>query len=379
MRNTIRTAVSSVAYLRNLFDEEAFEDKNVSGLQLKVLRPFNQESKLILNWLEDGVFDALEKQYLKLLVFGIHGECDELIESYHFHFNYSDGGTNINLKRKSKDQEISNSQEINGYECCTKEYARQQTVQLLRALILLTQSLSPLPESRYMSMKLWYYEDRVPSDYEPNHFRPARSSDILSFNEIPIDTVVGNVDTKFHTLSVKVKSAVENYNDTSELNLCENINQNQVKKKEKNIEKRESFKNLNSSKDKVNQKGDDELTTGSSIEHKQIKMENVFTNPCSSPTDDRTIKTINSVELLEKATEVVKFLKFVNKGNLAMALDIEKERASNLIETLLDSGHLLDKIVRGKGYPVSERETDEKKVKNKGICKKRVYARKGKD
>ncbi|OII75340.1 uncharacterized protein cubi_01861 [Cryptosporidium ubiquitum] len=378
MRNTIRTAVSSVAYLRNLFDEEAFEDKNVSGLQLKVLRPFNHESKLILNWLEDGVFDALEKQYLKLLVFGIHGECDELIESYHFHFNYSEGGTNINLKRKSKDQELSNSQEINSYGCCTKEYARQQTVQLLRALILLTQSLSPLPESRYMSMKLWYYEDRVPSDYEPNHFRPARSSDILSFNEIPIDTVVGNVDTKFHTLSVKVKSAVENYNDNSELNLCENINTNQTKKKEKMTEKQESLKNITSSNDKINQRTDDELTTGSSLDPEEIKVENVFANSNNSPTDDRTIKTINSAELLEKATEVVKFLKFVNKGNLAMALDIEKERASNLIEILLDNGHLLDKVVRGKGYPVPERETGERRVKNKGICKKKINMRKGK-
>ncbi|KAH8583955.1 uncharacterized protein ELE39_002713 [Cryptosporidium sp. chipmunk genotype I] len=375
MRNTIRTAVSSVAYLRNLFDEEAFEDKNVSGLQLKVLRPFNHESKLILNWLEDGVFDALEKQYLKLLVFGIHGECDELIESYHFHFNYSEKGTNINLKRKSKDQEMSNSQEINNFGCCTKEHARQQTVQLLRALILLTQSLSPLPESRYMSMKLWYYEDRVPSDYEPNHFRPARSSDILSFNEIPIDTIVGNVDTKFHTLSVKVKSAVENYNDSSELNLCKNLSTSQLKKKEKASEKQELLKSQTSSNDEANERADEVLTTGSSTESK-IKFVEVFPNPNSSPTDDRTIKTINSFELLEKATEVVKFLKFVNKGNLAMALDIEKERAGNLIEILLDNGHLLDKVVRGKGYPVQVRKMNERRVKNKGICKKRMTKRK---
>ncbi|WKS77828.1 HORMA domain-containing protein [Cryptosporidium sp. 43IA8] len=376
MRNTIRTAVSSVAYLRNLFDEEAFEDKNVSGLQLKVLRPFNQESKLILNWLEDGVFDALEKQYLKLLVFGIHGECDELIESYHFHFNYSEKGTNINLKRKSKEKETSNSQEINNFGCCTKEYARQQTVQLLRALILLTQSLSPLPESRYMSMKLWYYEDRVPNDYEPNHFRPARSSDILSFNEIPIDTVVGNVDTKFHTLSVKVKSAVENYNDSSELNLYTNLSASQLKKKEKIPEKQELLKIQTFSNDKIKERTDEELTAGSSTESKQIKLNELIPNHNGSPTDDRTIKTINSVELLEKATEVVKFLKFVNKGNLAMALDIEKERASNLIEILLDNGHLLNKVVKGKGYPVKEREIGERRVKNKSICKKRMTKRK---
>ncbi|KAH7647495.1 hypothetical protein FG379_000711 [Cryptosporidium bovis] len=359
MRNTIRTAVSSVAYLRNLFDEEAFEDKNVSGLQLKVLRPFNQESKLILNWLEDGVFDALEKRYLKLLVFGIHGECDELIESYHFHFNYCDTGTNINLERKSKDQGKTKSQKISSNTYCTKEYARQQTVQLLRALILLTQSLSPLPEARYLSMKLWYYEDRVPKEYEPNHFRPARSSDILSFNEIPIDTTVGNVDTKYHSLTVKVKSAVDNYEENKANSFDYRIQtKNPVSTHE--IE-RKSMNTIPRNSKKRKQNIDEEMTTGSSSEPNEMRITNTSPSLNMSIRDDRTVKTINTVDLLDKATEVVRFLKYVNKGNLSMALDIEKEKASNLIEMLLEYGVLNNKMIRGKGYQVINQENNSDK------------------
>ncbi|KAH8740044.1 hypothetical protein FG386_000871 [Cryptosporidium ryanae] len=357
MRNTIRTAVSSVAYLRNLFDEEAFEDKNVSGLQLKVLRPFNKESKLILNWLEDGVFDALEKGYLKLLVFGIHGECDELIESYHFHFNYCDTGTNINLERRSKDQEKAKLQKIsNNSTYCTKEYARQQTVQLLRALILLTQSLSPLPEARYLSMKLWYYEDRVPKEYEPNHFRPARSSDILSFNEIPIDTTVGNVDTKYHSLTVKVKSAVDNYEE----NKIDNIEYKIQEKNAINNHKfeRKSMDTIKKSSKKRKQYIDEEITTGSSNESNEIRITSISPSLNMSIRDDRTVKTTNTVDLLEKATETVGLLKYVNKGNLSMALDIEKEKASNLIEMLLECGIISNRMVRGKGYPVINKENN---------------------
>eukprot|EP01069_Polyplicarium_translucidae_P004579 Polyplicarium_translucidae@DN2609_c0_g1_i4.p5 len=65
MRNAMRTAISSigwwnwcqrncVAYLRNLFEEDAFQDKSISGLDLKILRPHNPEAEMVLSWLEQG-------------------------------------------------------------------------------------------------------------------------------------------------------------------------------------------------------------------------------------------------------------------------------------------------------------------------------------
>lgn len=99
MKNSIKTAISSITYLRNLFEENAYEDKLIADLPLKLLRPCNAEAEvcqsllkrslktsfsfaiqLILAWLDRGVFDALEKKYLRVLLFGIHDENDCLIE-----------------------------------------------------------------------------------------------------------------------------------------------------------------------------------------------------------------------------------------------------------------------------------------------------------
>ncbi|KAL7069057.1 HORMA domain-containing protein [Cryptosporidium serpentis] len=371
MRNTIRTAVSSVAYLRNLFDEEAFEDKNVSGLQLKVLRPFNKESKLILNWLEDGVFDALEKEYLKLLVFGIHGACDELIESYHFHFSYNANGmTDINCERVTNENKVIGSSRIgNEFSGCSKEYARQQTVQLLRTLILLTQSLSPLPEIRYMSMKLWYYEDKVPNNYEPNHFRPARTSDVLSYGDIPMDTTIGNVDTKFHSLSVKVKSIVDEYDEIFKKHISkgvdtgeELINDTPPSMVRRMVNKQTKIQRY--------QHGEGQTIRSSDLSHREFET-NSLVQRITSPQDDRTIRTLNSnVDIYDRALEVVKFLKFVNRDNLAMALDVELEIASQVIEMLLETGILAKVAVRGKGYPVLSSNSKTKKGKTRSKLKK---------
>ncbi|EEA04939.1 HORMA domain-containing protein [Cryptosporidium muris RN66] len=370
MRNAIRTAVSSVAYLRNLFDEEAFEDKNVSGLQLKVLRPFNNESKLILNWLEDGVFDALEKEYLKLLVFGIHGSCDELIESYHFYFSYNANGmTDINCERVTNENKVIGSSRIgNEYSGYSKEYARQQTIQLLRTLILLTQSLSPLPEIRYMSMKLWYYEDKVPSDYEPSHFRPARTSDILSYGDIPMDTTIGNVETKFHSLSVKVRSIVDEYDETFKKHISKGVDTGEELINDTPPSMVRGMVNKQTIQRYQHEEG--QTVKSSDLLHREFKT-NSLVQRITSPQDDRTIRTLNSnVDIYDRALEVVKFLKFVNRDNLAMALDIELEIASQVIEMLLETGILAKVAVRGKGYPVLSSNSKIKKGKTRSKLKK---------
>eukprot|EP00923_Selenidium_pygospionis_P058044 GHVN01101829.1.p1 GENE.GHVN01101829.1~~GHVN01101829.1.p1 ORF type:complete len:152 (-),score=13.06 GHVN01101829.1:594-1049(-) len=81
-----------------------------------------------------------------------------------------------------------------------------QTVDLLRSLIILTQSLTPLPESRYLSMKLWYYDDKVPEEYEPAGFRAALPEEQLKFEESPSELAVGKLETGYHGLAIKCKT-----------------------------------------------------------------------------------------------------------------------------------------------------------------------------
>ena len=64
MRNLLRTAISSVVYLRAIFPEECFRDHTINGLRIKALIPATEEAKMLISWLEKGVFDALDKRYV---------------------------------------------------------------------------------------------------------------------------------------------------------------------------------------------------------------------------------------------------------------------------------------------------------------------------
>eukprot|EP01054_Gregarina_sp_Poly1_P004313 Gregarina_sp_Poly_1__4312@NODE_233_length_11059_cov_49_751365_g206_i0_p10_GENE_NODE_233_length_11059_cov_49_751365_g206_i0NODE_233_length_11059_cov_49_751365_g206_i0_p10_ORF_typecomplete_len139_score18_18HORMA/PF02301_18/3_9e07_NODE_233_length_11059_cov_49_751365_g206_i057766192 len=90
-----------------------------------------------------GVFDALEKQYLRLLAFGIHNSDDELLEvtrcltqngkfpqCYHFKFAYDCDATEINVTRTAgQDEQQAKSRVAKG-----KDEARQQTLSLLKSV-----------------------------------------------------------------------------------------------------------------------------------------------------------------------------------------------------------------------------------------------------
>lgn len=64
VRNLLRTAISVITYTRNLFPEDCYADKVVAGLQIKTLLTRSKESSTLVDWMEKGVFDALEKRYV---------------------------------------------------------------------------------------------------------------------------------------------------------------------------------------------------------------------------------------------------------------------------------------------------------------------------
>lgn len=72
IQDMIISTFGTVGYLRNLFPENNFEDVNVAGLSLKKIKKgISAEADTVLDWIEQGVFDALEKKYLETLAFGI--------------------------------------------------------------------------------------------------------------------------------------------------------------------------------------------------------------------------------------------------------------------------------------------------------------------
>ena len=78
VKNMIRISVSSICYIRNLFPAECFSSKDYAGISVRQLesaepgpdgelRVKNKDAFMITQWLEKGVFDAIEKRYVTKL------------------------------------------------------------------------------------------------------------------------------------------------------------------------------------------------------------------------------------------------------------------------------------------------------------------------
>lgn len=58
--------------------------------------------------------------------------------------------------------------------------------------------LQQLPANAYITMKLYYYDEVTPEDYEPPLFKPGDDSRKFFFESKPERIAIGQVDTPFH-------------------------------------------------------------------------------------------------------------------------------------------------------------------------------------
>jgi hypothetical protein len=72
---------------------------------------------------------------------------------------------------------------LNSPSSMTKTIVQKETANLLRSLILMTSSMPHLPEERFITIRLFYYDDVTPENYVPKYFKETPLSDQLAFNE----------------------------------------------------------------------------------------------------------------------------------------------------------------------------------------------------
>ena len=86
MKNIVRTGISEVCYLRGIFDESSFQSKAIHGKGgdkkdgvtvhvLKTKDQDNDEAQLVMDWLQHGVYEAMDKGYLRAITVGSRGDC----------------------------------------------------------------------------------------------------------------------------------------------------------------------------------------------------------------------------------------------------------------------------------------------------------------
>ncbi|GAV48072.1 hypothetical protein ZYGR_0I03690 [Zygosaccharomyces rouxii] len=209
-----------LAFLRGLFPDESFVDQRfvpekveknynkqtssqTNSIKIKTLvRGKFTEVDLLLDWLEKGVFQAIKLKYLKALSLGIflnEHDSTNLLENYTFTFDY-DVENNVRLSINDESSTISLLD------------SRKMAQQLMRRFIIITQSLEPLPQKKYLTVRLMFNDD-CPRDYQPHLFKDA-SFDKPATIKIPSSSdsamfSVGSLDTKHHKLAMKVFSATD--------------------------------------------------------------------------------------------------------------------------------------------------------------------------
>ncbi|XP_041037578.1 HORMA domain-containing protein 1 isoform X2 [Carcharodon carcharias] len=181
VKRLLAVAISCITYLRGLFPEHAYGTRYLEDLCVKILREDENcpGSSQIVKWML-GCYDALQKKYT-------------ITECYQFKFKYLTIGPTMDF--------ASNNRKISSSVGCSD--TRRASIQLIRKLYVLMQSLGPLPNDICLKMKLSYYDEVTPPDYQPPGFKEG-SLENMMFEGEPVFLSVGEVTTPFHVLKVKV-------------------------------------------------------------------------------------------------------------------------------------------------------------------------------
>ncbi|KAI0333593.1 HORMA-domain-containing protein [Cubamyces sp. BRFM 1775] len=257
IQTLLRAGLGCITYLRNLLPSDNFSEsyltsstsnslssqpsrngcsfasmeggRNVSGFKIMtVTRGFTEEADKLLDYLENGIFDALQKQYLRSFVFAIYlddQDPNNIIEAYTFNFSYckvpgSEGTIpvmslgedmmNLSLSGANKSHDPVADATRRGKVPTLGEVKRSLKA-LVKNLIQATTQMDALPKRRFATFKLFYHEN-TPDDYEPPHFRAGDAKKDKWFmsthdkGEAPERCSVGSVQTGYHGVDVKVTS-----------------------------------------------------------------------------------------------------------------------------------------------------------------------------
>ncbi|NXH15820.1 HORM1 protein, partial [Bucco capensis] len=206
VKRLLAVAVSCITYLRGIFPESAYGTRYMDDMCVKILREDKNcpGSTQLVKWML-GCYDALQKKYLRMIILAVytHPEDPETItECYHFKFKYTHKGPLLDFSSDNRSFDATIS-------CADTKKA---SILLIRKIYVLMQNLSPLPSDVCLTMKLFYYDEVTPSDYQPPGFKEGECEGMI-FEGEPMYLNVGEVPTPFHMLKVKVtteKQRMEN-------------------------------------------------------------------------------------------------------------------------------------------------------------------------
>nr|XP_033812022.1 HORMA domain-containing protein 2 [Geotrypetes seraphini] len=203
VKRLLAISVSCITYLRGLFPESSYGTRYLDKLCLKILREDKSccGSQQVVKWIQ-GSFDALENKYLRMAVLEFYTnpkDPESVTELYQFKFRYTKEGPNMDF--------VSN----NKISCESGERSKEvkTSILMIRKLYMLMQNLEPLPNDVTLTMKLFYYNEVTPADYQPPGFKDDNNPVSLVFGGDPVNLKVGSVSTGYHTMKLKVTTEIK--------------------------------------------------------------------------------------------------------------------------------------------------------------------------
>ncbi|XP_070622512.1 HORMA domain-containing protein 1 [Erythrolamprus reginae] len=195
VKRLLAISVSCITYLRGILPESAYGTRYLDDLCVKILKEDKKcpGSSQLVKWML-GCYDALQKKYLRLIVLAVYTNLEDpqtVTECYQFKFKYTDKGPSMDFRSQQSQSSI------------TCADTKKASILLIRKIYILMQNLGPLPDDVCLTMKLFYYDEVTPPNYQPPGFKEG-DCDGMAFEGEPMHLNVGEVPTPFHMLKVKV-------------------------------------------------------------------------------------------------------------------------------------------------------------------------------
>nr|XP_020510684.1 HORMA domain-containing protein 1-like [Labrus bergylta] len=194
MKKLLAIAVSGITYLRGLFPEKAYGSKYVEDQKVMILREERScpGASQIVQWMQ-GCFEAIQNKYLRTVIMSIYTDQqnpEKVTEFYQFRIMYNAEGAQMDFESNN-----------NNMLSMSSGGTKKASILLVRKLYTLMQNLGPLPDNVCLNMKLAYYDNVTPQDYQPTGFKEA-DGNTMEFEKEPVRLTMGEVVTPFHTLKL---------------------------------------------------------------------------------------------------------------------------------------------------------------------------------
>ncbi|KAH7908764.1 HORMA domain-containing protein [Hygrophoropsis aurantiaca] len=248
----LKAGIGCIAYLRNLLPMDNFSEahlvsesngmqssgsfstdggegsRNTSSIRMmNINRGFTNEGDRIMDYLELGIFDAIEKQYLQSFIFAIYLDSKDpnnIVEAYTFNFEYKKlPGTNVTVPIMSMGDQLSNmslgssrrrdpvADAMKQGKMPTLGEVKKSLKAMIRTLLMAIGNMESLPKCRYGNFKLFFNED-TPDSYQPQHFQvgdPEKNRWFFTthkLGEAPEVNDIGHFKAGWHGVKLKVAS-----------------------------------------------------------------------------------------------------------------------------------------------------------------------------